>query len=271
MAQEVRLRGGTTAQHNTFTGAAKEVTVDTTKNILVVHDGATPGGHPVAKQSEVDASISTINDALALKANADDVTDALELKADADDVTSALALKADAGSLVELDHPGQIGLFARNTAPTGWLKANGAAISRTAYASLFAVIGTTFGEGDGSTTFNLPDLRGEFVRGWDDGRGVDAGRGFGSVQTAAMLNHTHSGTTSADGSHTHGLTIAVGASGSGNGLMAATPTSTEYPSARASADSSGNHTHTLTTGNPSTGGGSETRPRNVALLYCIKF
>ena len=65
------------------------------------------------------------------------------------------------------------------TPPTGWLKCNGAAISRTAYAKLFAAIGTVFGAGDGFTTFNLPDLRGEFVRGWDDGRGVDGGRAFG--------------------------------------------------------------------------------------------
>ena len=57
----------------------------------------------------------------------------------------------------------------------GWLKANGAAVSRTAYGDLFAKIGTVFGSRDGSTTFNLPDLRGEFIRGWDNGRGVDSG------------------------------------------------------------------------------------------------
>lgn len=77
--------------------------------------------------------------------------------------------------------------FAMSSAPTGWLKANGAAISRTTYASLFAAIGTTFGSGDGSTTFNVPDLRGEFTRGWDDGRGVDSGRSFGSAQAATEI------------------------------------------------------------------------------------
>lgn len=75
--------------------------MDTTKNILVVHDGATPGGHPVAKQSEVDAAISTINDAVALKANADDVTDALALKADAESVNDALDLKANADDVAD--------------------------------------------------------------------------------------------------------------------------------------------------------------------------
>ncbi|WP_197369874.1 phage tail protein, partial [Ralstonia pseudosolanacearum] len=64
---------------------------------------------------------------------------------------------------------GLIGYFARSTAPSGWLKANGAAVSRTTYAALYAEIGTTFGAGDGAATFNLPDLRGEFLRGWDDG------------------------------------------------------------------------------------------------------
>lgn len=80
---------------------------------------------------------------------------------------------------------GMLGYFARSSAPTGWLKANGAAVSRTAYADLFASIGTTFGAGDGFNTFNLPDLRGEFIRSWDDSRGVDVSRTLGSWQGAA--------------------------------------------------------------------------------------
>jgi hypothetical protein len=66
--------------------------------------------------------------------------------------------------------------------PFGWLVCNGAAVQRVRYRRLFDVIGTAFGAGDGSTTFNIPDLRGEFVRGWDAGRGVDTGRVFGSSQ-----------------------------------------------------------------------------------------
>lgn len=85
---------------------------------------------------------------------------------------------------------GAVMTFAMNTAPTGWLKANGAAVSRTTYAALFSAIGTTFGVGNGSTTFNLPDLRGEFMRGWDDGRGVDSGRAFGSAQLDQMQKIT---------------------------------------------------------------------------------
>lgn len=86
---------------------------------------------------------------------------------------------------------GMIMTFAADYAPAGWLKANGAAVSRTAYANLFAAIGTRFGTGDGYSTFNLPDLRGEFMRFWDDGRGVDSGRVFGSVQSDNTRRHIH--------------------------------------------------------------------------------
>jgi hypothetical protein len=83
--------------------------------------------------------------------------------------------------------PGAVMTFAMNTVPTGWLAANGNTISRVTYASLFSAIGTTFGAGDGSTTFKLPDLRGYFARGVDNGRGVDSGRAFGSNQDATGI------------------------------------------------------------------------------------
>ncbi|AIA10319.1 tail fiber protein [Vibrio phage X29] len=81
------------------------------------------------------------------------------------------------------DEVGVVKYFISTVTPTGrYIKANGAAVSRTAYADLFAKVGTFWGAGDGSTTFNVPDLRGEFIRSWDDGRGIDAGRAFGSTQ-----------------------------------------------------------------------------------------
>lgn len=58
-------------------------------------------------------------------------------------------------------------MYASNTIPANWLECNGAAISRTTYATLFAAIGTTWGNGNGSTTFNLPETRGLFPRGWN--------------------------------------------------------------------------------------------------------
>lgn len=128
--------------------------------------------------------------------------------------------------------------FAMSTSPSGWLKANGAAISRSTYATLFAAIGTTFGAGDGSTTFNLPDYRGEFQRGWDDGRGVDSGRALGSAQGGAIQSHTH----------TYGGVQSQG-TGGGNNILA----------------TSGSTYSTGATG------GSETRPRNIAALICIKY
>lgn len=90
-----------------------------------------------------------------------------------DDLNNSISLACPAGN---------VSFFARSSAPSGWLKANGANVSRSTYANLFSAIGTTFGAGDGSTTFTLPDLRGEFARGWDDGRGIDSGRSFGTAQ-----------------------------------------------------------------------------------------
>lgn len=139
----------------------------------------------------------------------------------------------------QLTPPGAVQAFARSTPPTGWLRANGAAVSRTTYNALFAAIGTTFGAGDGSTTFNLPDLRGEFIRGLDDGRGVDAGRLIGTAQADALKAHTHGYTKVIEG--------VVVQSGTG-ATVVRSPT----------ADTT------------SSTGGDETRPRNVALLYCIK-
>jgi identified by metaGeneAnnotator len=134
---------------------------------------------------------------------------------------------------------GAVMYFAGQIAPTGWLKANGAAVSRTTYAALFAAIGTTYGAGDGRSTFNLPDLRGEFIRGWDDGRGIDRGRVFGSAQSDELKAHTHGGVPQRTGDNDRG-----GASSwysiDGVGQTEAT-------------------------------GGNETRPRNIALLACIKI
>jgi phage-related tail fiber protein len=81
--------------------------------------------------------------------------------------------------------------------------ANGAAVSRTTYAALFAAIGTTWGAGDGVSTFNLPDLRGAFMRAWDDSRGIDTGRVFASFQDSQNLTHSH---TVTDPGHTHAHT-----------------------------------------------------------------
>lgn len=155
---------------------------------------------------------------------------------------------------------GMVIWVAMNTAPSGFLKANGAAISRTTYSALFAAIGTTFGSGDGSTTFNVPDMRGEFARGWDDGRGIDTGRTFGSAQASANLAHNHGIT---DPGHLHTWNFNQGAwntGTSGNTAVAANQGTIDR------------NTGTSTTGiTVNSSGGTESRPRNIALLACIKF
>lgn len=139
----------------------------------------------------------------------------------------------------QLAPAGQVSFFATSTAPAGWLKCNGAAVSRTAYAALFAAIGTTFGAGDGFNTFTLPDMRGEFVRGWDDARGVDSGRTLGSFQNDEIRSHTHT------------------LSGGGGSEVGPYPDTTSEINSQ-----------TIST---AAYGGSETRPRNIAMLACIKF
>ena len=148
---------------------------------------------------------------------------------------------------------GTVNHFASSAAPNGWLKANGALVSRSAYAALFAVIGTTFGAGDGSTTFALPDLRGIFLRNLDDGRGVDSGRAIGSFQSDAF----------------QGFAIATSRASSVNsnigtymGTGGATLFENNWILPGQSLVSNGN-------GTPRTA--AETRPSNVSMLACIKY
>lgn len=168
----------------------------------------------------------------------------------------------------DLTPSGTVIWTARSSAPTGYLKANGAAISRSTYSALFSAIGTIYGAGDGSTTFNLPDLRGEFVRGWDDGRGLDSGRAFASIQGQDYQSHNHTGSTAGAGAHSHGYS----SSGSGMAGRTGNGISTAFAGngigdVSFSINGVGDHAHSFTT---NASGGSETRPRNIALLACIK-
>lgn len=172
---------------------------------------------------------------------------------------------ADTTTLARQQAPSSlIAPFARSTAPAGWLKANGAAVSRTVYSDLFAAIGTTFGAGDGFNTFNLPDLRGEFVRGWDDGRGSDAARNFGTWQNHALQNHNHF------------LPTISGSPGTGWGIpdnVWQQTATNPYPASGKNPATTYPNTR-FTPGDPPGDIGTyaaETRPRNLALLYCIKI
>lgn len=141
-------------------------------------------------------------------------------------------------------------MFPTATVPDGYLECNGDAISRATYAELFAVIGDDYGVGDGSTTFNIPDCRGIFPRGYAHGSANDPDRAsrtdrgdgtggdyVGTKQGHALYSHVHTGNPS-------------GTVASQGGVSA--------PSARSG-------------GNTGASGGNETRPVNIGMMFCIKY
>lgn len=157
---------------------------------------------------------------------------------------NAQVLQAIQALIARAVPPGALQDFARATAPTGWLVCDGSAVGRTAYAGLFAAIGTTFGAGDGSTTFNLPDLRGQFRRGWANGFGLDAARAFGSAQADSVGPHVHPIFASVGGTESRNRQVLIQNAAEGDEL-----TSSDYIQQSS---------------------GTETRPSNVAVLSCIK-
>lgn len=141
--------------------------------------------------------------------------------------------------------PGEIKSFAFPAVPTGYLVCNGQAVSRTTYSDLFAAIGVTFGPGNGSTTFNVPDLRGQFLRGFSNGGAIDGSRPFGTTQAATTI-----------GDHvtlfgSNEIRVPIGNPDSGSG------SSVTHGTAAGSVNSS-QQTYSI-------------RPDNVAVLFAIKF
>ena len=135
---------------------------------------------------------------------------------------------------------GAMQMFFMNTAPAGWLAADGSLVSRTTYAALFAAIGTLYGAGDGSTTFQLPDMRGYFARASGTNADGTAAGTFGAKQADSNLAHTHATGSIASGS------VAGSAWGNNAPLNSGFATATQ------------------------SSGGTESRPKNIALLCCIK-
>ncbi len=175
---------------------------------------------------------------------------------------------------------GAIVMFPGNAAPSQFLKANGALLSRITYASLWTYANGSgnivadaswssntpqFSYGDGSTTFRIPDLRGYFPRFWDDTRGVDSGRAIGTYQADQNLQHNHTASSVVtDPGHTH--PIRTGADGADSGLAA--DASNETRSANTSYSSVTGITVATSISN---NGGTEARVKNAALLACIKY
>ena len=204
----------------------------------------------------------------------------------------------DMKSIIDMLVPvGTVNAFLRNTAPTYWLALDGKTIgsassSATGRANadtsvLFSLIWSATSEIDlpiytstgvlstkganaaadfaANKRLTLPDLRGEFVRGWDNSRGIDTGRTLSSIQTDLVKAHTHTGTTSSNGTHTHTMQTKDDTGGGASGTISNGGSGFEIAIAT---QSSGAHTHTFTT---DANVGTENRPRNVSLLYCIRY
>lgn len=186
------------------------------EDMIAVFDGIT--GKLLKDGGKAVASLATVEALTALTA-----------------VVTALAEQFTASASVP---SGQLAYFAMSTAPTGWLVCDGTLYSRTTYADLFAAIGTTWGVGDGSTTFGVPYLLGHFLRSWTDEGALDLDRVFASFQGSQNLNHAHG----------IGQLTQAGDVGGYNVNLAKT----------GGPVSSGNS------------GGDEARPINTAVLLCIK-
>jgi microcystin-dependent protein len=172
------------------------------------------------------------------------------------------------------------------SAPTGWLFAYGQAVSRTTYAALFAVLGTTFGSGDGSTTFNLPDLRGRASFGKDDMGGTSANRitnqsggwngdtlgAAGGSETHQLTEgqlaaHAHSGSANANGPN-NPTYVAYGAN---VGVQAGASDTVPRTASAAATQVSGSlsHTHALTINSAGGGEAHNNLPPGISCNYII--
>lgn len=193
------------------------------------------------------------------------------------------------------DEIGIVKPFAGNVAPIGYRFCDGFNLSRTTYAKLFAVIGTSWGNGDGSTTFHIPDLRGRFLRGRDAGAGRDpnaatraasntggsSGDNVGSVQGQATRKNGLSAGSNTVGNHSHFTAYPQDSSAYyGNSTIRPMKTilrvdSGAYSLSAASFNATanqfptnqvGNHAHSITVNN----GDSETRALNANVNYIIR-
>lgn len=148
---------------------------------------------------------------------------------------------------------GSIVTMATSTVPTGYLECNGAAVSRTTYSALFTAIGTIHGYGNNSTTFNLPDYRGRFLRGWDHAIARDPDRASRTAMATGGVTGDNVGSVQTDAfkSHAHGLNISTDVGVNANPQISGQGNTTLRSTASA--------------------GGNETRPINANVMYCIKY
>ncbi|MGJ8523002.1 hypothetical protein R84981_001695 [Carnimonas sp. R-84981] len=234
-------------------------------------------------------------------ASADDATQML--RAVKKLISDAVQSVSDAVTESSAQSVGMIAAFACSTAPDGWTAGDGGLLKRSDYKSLWAFVQKSgnlasseesklsgqWGPGDGKTTFSKPDLRGEFLRGVDAGRGVDKDRRLGSVQDSANKTHNHGGSTEEGGGYTpSGKALAAGGHvhkydrvkwyrvSDGGGFDDGYKKTFEYEEAET--DEAPPHEHELQINAVpphahviANSGGPEARPRNVSVLYCIKL
>lgn len=160
MAKQLLLRRGTSAENDAFTGEAGEITFDNTNNRLRVHNGTKEGGYEIPRSNEVVhlSGNETIEGTKTFSANPIVPTPTSD--------THAVTKKYVDDRIIPA---GLIAPYGGSSAPTGWLMCNGQAVSRTTYATLFNKIGTAYGAGDGSTTFNLPNYTNRVAQGLGTG------------------------------------------------------------------------------------------------------
>jgi len=182
--------------------------------------------------------------------------------------------------------------YAASTAPGGWLICDGSAISRTTYAALFALIGSQYGNGDGVNTFNLPNMKGRMIVGYNssdtnfDALGETGGSKTATLTTNELPAHTHTGTTSTDGSHNHTYNDAYFAEYSAGGGIYGTSAATDTDNAfrwRTAAggyssspqdintSTNGSHNHTFTTASTGSGNAFVIMNPYITLNYIIKY
>lgn len=213
-------------------------------------------------------------------ANANDAIEVLEAKVGVDNsaVTTSLDYK------MRVNNPiGEMTIWGTSTAPTGWLICDGSAVSRSTYSALFGVLSTTYGVGDGSTTFNLPNLKGRVPVGRDasqtefDTIGETGGSKTNALGVSNLPAHTHSGSTNNTGGHAHtsAQSDIVRQFGGGDAKLTANSNYGPYNTGSITTDTQGAHDHTVSV----SGGGNGTATGNafsvlqpyIALNYIIRF
>lgn len=182
----------------------------------------------------------------------------------------------------ELCPVGTIQAFATNSIPLGWVICDGRALSIKEYPDLYWAIGSIFGKKD-DNHFIIPDLRGRFIRGWDNAGKEDKDREFGSIQEDCIQQHSHTISCSEAGYHKHRIATHHWTRCYANtfftNLTYREPCDYSSASKVYDCEEAGGHTHSIQVGDITNSGenpetevrcGIETRPKNVALLFCIK-